>query len=84
RPAAALDGARAAVALATGWEDDVMSAPVDATGADLSRLGILEPDVLANVVWTDTTRWPARLEPLVRARSNRLAAGVYRVRRNCR
>ncbi|MFI6581016.1 hypothetical protein [Embleya sp. NPDC050493] len=71
----------AAVRLATCLEDDVRAEAVDASGVDLSRLDPVDPALLAGVIWSRTTVWPACLAPVLRGRSNRVAAGVYQVRR---
>ncbi|MEU0940834.1 hypothetical protein [Embleya sp. NPDC005971] len=70
-----------AVRLAACLEEDVRAQAVDASGVDLSRLGPVDPGLLASVIWSRTTVWPACIAPLLRARSNRVADGVYQVRR---
>ncbi|MGW1989419.1 hypothetical protein [Embleya sp. NPDC001921] len=80
-PVAVPEAVAAAVRLAIRLEEEVRAEPVDASGVDLSRLDLVDTAPLAGVVWSRTTVWPARLAPMVRARSNRVAPGVYRVRR---
>ncbi|WP_282203612.1 hypothetical protein [Kitasatospora fiedleri] len=55
------------------------SRQVDASGADLTHLDVRVLNVLANVLWSDATRWPSRLEEHVRACSEELRPGVYLV-----
>ncbi|WP_331770967.1 hypothetical protein OG948_45860 (plasmid) [Embleya sp. NBC_00888] len=80
-PAAVPDAVAAAVRLAIALEEEVRAEAVDASGADLSRLDLVDTGPLAGVVWSRTTVWPVRIAPMIRARSHRVAAGVYRVRR---
>jgi hypothetical protein len=70
----------AAVRLATCLEDDVRAEAVDASGVDLSRLDPVDPNLLAGVIWSRTTVWPTCIAQLLRARSDRVANGVYQVR----
>ncbi|WP_331766975.1 hypothetical protein [Embleya sp. NBC_00896] len=77
----ALAAARTAIRIATRLEAEVRAEAVDASGVDLSRLDLTDPGILVGVVWTDTTVWPHGMAQVVRARSNRIAAGVYQVRR---
>ncbi|GLW56716.1 hypothetical protein [Kitasatospora phosalacinea] len=53
---------------------------VDARGVDLSFLAAGDVPVLADVVWSDETRWSPEAEPLVRALSEELRPSVYRIR----
>jgi hypothetical protein len=58
----------------------MLSLEVDASGADLSSLGRIEVQLLAGVVWTDETVWPAGTDCHdLRARSAEIAPGVYQV-----
>lgn len=80
-PPAVPEAVAAAVRLAIALEEEVRAEVVDASGADLSRLDLLDTAPLAGVLWSRTTVWPARIAPMVRARSHRVAAGAYQVRR---
>jgi hypothetical protein len=59
------------------WLADV---PVDASGADLSRVDIGDPGVLDGVIWTSATVWPPGAAGQVRARSQEIRPGVFQVR----
>lgn len=54
---------------------------IDASGADLSLLGLSDMDVLEGVVWTDETVWPPGVYDQVRALSSEIRPGVYQVSR---
>lgn len=55
---------------------------VDLSDADLSGLGVVEDDVLADVVWTSDTLFPPGMAEELRGRSDKLTTGVFRVRNN--
>lgn len=81
-PAAApLAAARSAARLATCLEEEVRAEPIDASGTDLSHVDHLDLPLLAGVVWSRTTVWPDTLATLTRSHSNRVAPGVYQIRR---
>lgn len=61
------------------WANVVMT-EVDASRADLSSLPPIDVSLLAGVVWTDATVWPAGTDRgLLRGCSAEIAPGVYRV-----
>ncbi|MGC0421078.1 hypothetical protein [Embleya sp. AB8] len=78
---AAFAAVASAVRLARCLEEEVRTEGIDASGADLSRLDLTDPTLLAGVIWSGTTLWPPRIALLLRSRSNRVAVGVYQVRR---
>jgi len=53
---------------------------VNASGADLSGIAVAGLEMLAGVVWTMETNWPPELACDVRAASEEIGPGVYRVR----
>ncbi|MFE3202110.1 hypothetical protein [Embleya sp. NPDC059237] len=79
--AAALAAAGSAARLATCLEEEVRAEPIDASDTDLSHVDHLDLPLLAGVIWSRTTVWPKTLAPLTRSHSNRVAPGVYRIRR---
>jgi hypothetical protein len=52
---------------------------VDASGSDLSRLDLSDLDVLVGVIWTQETKWPLDKVERIRAQSEEIHPGVYRV-----
>jgi hypothetical protein len=53
---------------------------VDASGADLSRLVIMDLAILDGVFWTQQTRWPASIADKVREKSDEIDYNKFRVR----
>lgn len=53
--------------------------PIDACGADLSKLDIRESAVLVGVVWTAETIWPPHMTDQIRSCSREIRPGVYEV-----
>ncbi|WP_439679826.1 hypothetical protein [Embleya sp. MST-111070] len=79
--AAALAAAGSAARLASCLEEEIRAEPVDASDTDLSRVDHLDIPVLAGVIWSRTTVWPDTLAALIRSHSNRVAPGIYQIRR---
>jgi hypothetical protein len=52
---------------------------VDVSGVDLSG-ALIDVEALVNVVWTSDTTWPEGMAKEVRARSEEVQPGVYKVR----
>lgn len=52
---------------------------VDVSGVDLSG-ALIDVEVLTNVIWTPGTTWPKGMAKEVRARSQEVQPGVYKVR----
>ncbi|RJL35362.1 hypothetical protein D5H75_00605 [Bailinhaonella thermotolerans] len=65
--------------LAAELARDLAAAPLDVSGADLSRLEPPDPAILAEIVWDEKTTWPPALAPRIRAASAEIAPGTYRV-----
>lgn len=53
---------------------------VDASGVDLTGIGLRDLDVLNHVTWTSQTVWPPCIAGEVKANSVEIKAGVYEVR----
>jgi hypothetical protein len=54
---------------------------VNASGADLSNMWVVDPETLIGVIWSEDTTWPPCLADRVRILSYPLSDGVYQVRR---
>ncbi|TDD34401.1 hypothetical protein E1287_16745 [Actinomadura sp. KC06] len=56
--------------------------PIDASGADLTGLGVQRPglDWLIGVVWDQATHWPIILLERVADNSDEIQPGIYRIR----
>ncbi|MGW0485453.1 hypothetical protein [Nonomuraea sp. NPDC003214] len=54
-------------------------AALDVSGADLSDLRLMSPDLLHGVVWDAGTVWPSGLGEVVGSMSEEVCEGVYRV-----
>ena len=52
---------------------------VDASGADLSGIAVVDMNALAGVIWTPETIWPPGVMLEVRSRSREIRPGVYQV-----
>ncbi len=73
----ALDCARS---LAEGVRQRLNTFEVDASGADLSRIRVVDLSALAGVIWSDDTVWPSGVAEHVHRLSRELTSGVYQVR----
>jgi hypothetical protein len=56
------------------------TAHIDASAADLRRLRVRDVEVLDGITWTHETIWPPAIRNAVRALSDEIRPGVYRVR----
>ncbi|WP_157245846.1 hypothetical protein [Nonomuraea typhae] len=52
---------------------------VDASGVDLSGLNVPSVELLRGILWDNRTIWPPKVTALVRACSEEVRAGVFRV-----
>jgi hypothetical protein len=57
----------------------IAALPVDASGANLSRVGISDLDILDGVIWTLQTTWPPGIAEKVRRQSDEIMPGTYQV-----
>ncbi|HET9970328.1 MAG TPA: hypothetical protein VFQ68_18995 [Streptosporangiaceae bacterium] len=58
---------------------DLAEREIIASGADLSLLAIDDVEIVVGVVWDDETTWPPGIADHVRAASQEIRPGVYRV-----
>jgi hypothetical protein len=66
--------------LAGNLADTLNRVPVDASGVDLTGIGLRDLDVLNRVTWTRKTTWPPVIAGDVTANSVEIKAGVYEIR----